>query len=264
MNKIVLGILAGVGGLTLGAAVGHLATKKYLLDQFESLIDNEIELTKAHLEEVYGAKYAELAAAFQEETQEEVVPTPLETETEIYTPDGNFDVAKNLSVELNDDGTEKEPEEPEEDLIPDEAAEDSALREHIESLQYEEEAETAEEVVDEFFQNRDHTQPYVISIEEYMTTEDDFAKVSLSFYEGDETLCDENERVITDVSRVGHDNLHRFGDHSDNKDIVYIRNSVHGVDYEVLREPGKYAVRVLGMPEPRAKKSPGKMRDDED
>jgi hypothetical protein len=74
----------------------------------------------------------------------------------------------------------------------------------------------------------------------------------------DDTLSDENEEIISDVSYViGYDALSSFGDGSDDPDIVYVRNEKLQTDYEVTRLNKSYSETVLGViPEkkPRARR----------
>lgn len=112
---------------------------------------------------------------------------------------------------------------------------------------------------------RDPNAPYVISVAEFEDDENEFSKVTITYFEGDDTLCDDRESIIPDIERtVGRKSLSHFGVDSDDKDIVYVRNEAHRTDYEVAREEGSYAKIVLGVRDfrdtvPKIRK----MRDDE-
>lgn len=96
--------------------------------------------------------------------------------------------------------------------------------------------------------NRRNGVPYVVSQIEYDTNEDDNEQVILTWYEEDQTLVDEDENPIDDVEAVvGLDNLKRFGHGSGDSKVVYIRNEMRGMDYEVLHSSASYAEKVLGI-----------------
>lgn len=96
----------------------------------------------------------------------------------------------------------------------------------------------------------DPSKPFIISFEEYL--ENTAEKHTLTYYEGDDTLCDQGENVIPDEDiegLIGPDALIKFGTRSDDPHIVYVRNMKNGVDYEVVRNLGSYKLLVAGMRE---------------
>ena len=95
---------------------------------------------------------------------------------------------------------------------------------------------------------KSNKEPYVISIEEFSEERENFDKVTVYYYQEDDTLCDDNEEVITDVLRfIGSDALTCFGDESDDENVVYIRNEPMEIDYEVIRLTKSYSETVLGF-----------------
>lgn len=89
--------------------------------------------------------------------------------------------------------------------------------------------------------------PYIISVEEYSEGNNHYDKLTISFYEDDEVLADENDEVITDGDYiVGLDSLQRFGEESGDPEIVYVRNDKLQIDYEIVRLSKSYAETVLG------------------
>ncbi len=104
------------------------------------------------------------------------------------------------------------------------------------------------------------SEPYVLSIEEYME-EEAHEKITLTYFDEDETLINEREEIITDVIRVlGPDALTNFGVGSDDDNIVYVRDDRNSLDFEVILDPRSYMEVVLG--ERPEKKGPKKMRED--
>ena len=80
--------------------------------------------------------------------------------------------------------------------------------------------------------------PYIISPDEY--EDGDYDKETLDYYEGDGVLVDRFGDVIEDVEEtVGLDFASHFGEYE--QDTVYVRNDVSEVDYEILRDFGKYS-----------------------
>lgn len=82
--------------------------------------------------------------------------------------------------------------------------------------------------------------PFVISNELYAWDDeegDEYAKITLTWYPNQQVLLDEDSEPIEDVeSYVGFQNLNRFGDESDNADVVFVRNRRLETDFEVVRE----------------------------
>jgi hypothetical protein len=94
--------------------------------------------------------------------------------------------------------------------------------------------------------------PYVIGVDEYMNTEVGYDQVSLTYYEGDDVVVDITDTIVT-INRVeetiGRDNLTRFGELSEDDNVVYIRCEKFNMDFEVTRSMGKYSVEVQGESE---------------
>lgn len=141
----------------------------------------------------------------------------------------------------------------------------------LEGLEYidveEGETETVVEVVEEDEDDeeevvvRNPNEPYIISIKEFMQDRDEYDKVTVSYFEDDDVLCDEREEVIPNVeATVGSDALTKFGELSEDSKIVYVRNERIKTDFEVLRDPGSYSEIVLGFKEESGVR---KMRNDD-
>lgn len=92
--------------------------------------------------------------------------------------------------------------------------------------------------------------PYAISFEEFEENAEGYEQVTFTFYNLDETLSDENEKIIDNVEYVvGEDNLHRFGHGSQDANVVYVRNEKLSMDFEIVKALGSYKRDVLGMTE---------------
>jgi len=114
---------------------------------------------------------------------------------------------------------------------------------------------------------RDPDRPYIITVDEFMhdSGTDEADKISLLFFEEDETLCDERETVINNVEElVGLENLHHFGLGSRDRNALYVRNEKLDTYFEIIRDTRSYAEVVLGVKPQKDDKRALRMRDDDD
>lgn len=94
------------------------------------------------------------------------------------------------------------------------------------------------------------TKPYILSNEEYLENESGYDQASLTYYEGDNVLSDDQDIPVNDTeSLVGDDNLERFGHGSGDPKILYIRNDNTEMEYEIALSTGEYTREVLGLVE---------------
>lgn len=90
--------------------------------------------------------------------------------------------------------------------------------------------------------------PYVIHRDEFESTEMDFEKSTLTYFEGDDVLIDESSKIIDDIdSYVGLGNLERFGHGSGDPMIVFVCNEELEQKFEIVRSAGEYAKEVHGV-----------------
>lgn len=100
-------------------------------------------------------------------------------------------------------------------------------------------------------------QPYVIHVDERHETEYD--ESTLTYYAGDDVLCDEQDKVIDNRELiVGDGNLDKFGHGSNDPNVVYIRNDQLCVEVEVVKSDNSYAEEVHGLrhSDPRRQRRP--------
>ena len=84
--------------------------------------------------------------------------------------------------------------------------------------------------------------PFLISVAEYFDDFRENKKLSVTYFAGDNIVCYENDEIMLDPETdFGLINLSRFGIASDSEHIVYVRNPRTSVDYEIVRDEGKYA-----------------------
>jgi len=107
--------------------------------------------------------------------------------------------------------------------------------------------------------------PYVITVEEFMQDNEDFAKITVNYYEYDNTLASEDESIVQNhESFLGGDFQNYVGWKSGSDHTVYVRNENLSSDYEILVDPGSYEEEVLGiLPDEHPKKQMLQTRNNE-
>lgn len=95
--------------------------------------------------------------------------------------------------------------------------------------------------------NRSAGKPYVIHRDEQEEMQG-LSQSTFTYYEGDDVLCDERDRVIDARDEIlGVEFVDKFGHGSGDPNVVYIRNEELGVEIEVCRSPNAYAEEVHGF-----------------
>jgi len=93
--------------------------------------------------------------------------------------------------------------------------------------------------------NMSDPEPYVIAEEEFANGEEDYTKISLSYYPADGVVADDMDRVVEDIeSTIGGNNL--MGYDSDTT-VIYVRNNRLQADFEIAVEEGSYRETVMGI-----------------
>lgn len=88
----------------------------------------------------------------------------------------------------------------------------------------------------------------VISLEEYAQPDPGIDRVTLYYYEDDDTVCGEDEQVVgAPEELIGDVALDMFGEKSDDADVVYVRNNRIATDFEVIRLHKSYKKEILGQ-----------------
>lgn len=90
--------------------------------------------------------------------------------------------------------------------------------------------------------------PYVIAKEEFLADESGFQQSTLTWFDDDEVLIDEQEKPIDRPDDlVGSDNLTQFGYGSGDRNVVYIRNPHYEIDFEIILDRSSYKEKILGI-----------------
>jgi hypothetical protein len=93
-------------------------------------------------------------------------------------------------------------------------------------------------------ENRSPKAPYIIHRDEFFSNEMELEQSSITYYKGDDVLCDEKDVPIYSPEKVV--GRLEFGHGSQDPSIVYVRNEELGAEWEVILDQGFYAVEVLG------------------
>lgn len=142
-----------------------------------------------------------------------------------------------------------------------------ALKEHMESGGYVSDSPTPSEqqqvlsifdeeppeelvVLNQLLASRDHDLPYVITYDEFMEDEPKYDKITLTYWEGDNSLMADDETIIPDIIGTIGGALSYFGIGSNDSKTVYVRVERSEVDFEIIKDERKYSVVVHGIPDP--------------
>jgi hypothetical protein len=235
-QQIISHVLVGVASAGVGAGVAHILTKKH----FQQVANEEIASVKAAYSKVETV--VEPAAEHLKKLEEE--RAEVEKEIKDYTED------------IKDLGYQQVSSEDMVDNTP-EGAEPLKVGSRVGRYT------VTNDVIPAEIDAPNPGRAYVIREDQYHEDFDGYEKHSLVFYEEDDTLAMPDDRPVEDVDAMVGDGLTRFGDGSNDKDIVYVRNQVQRTDFEIVRNKNSYGVLVLGFDKADVEPKVRKMRDHE-
>jgi len=95
---------------------------------------------------------------------------------------------------------------------------------------------------------RNRKRPYLLRADEYFESDNNFDQITLTYYQGDDSLADEADQLVEDVDAVvGKANLDCFGQISGDPNVVYVRNEKLRADYEIILDHRTYKELVTGL-----------------
>ena len=218
-REVAIGIIAAAAGLGTGLGLGYILTKRHLEVKYAALCDQEV---------------AEAREFYRTRTSSPVVAKPTLDEVVTHLGYDKVSPSEELQNQVEEAKLEAEledrpanifdtPQPPKEELEP--------------------EWDWASEL-----KARTEAAPYIIHRDEFVQNEREYTQSTLTYFEGDDVICDERDSVIDDRDElIGFDLLDRFGHGSGNKDVLYIRNPVRELDMEIVRSSGSYAQDVHGF-----------------
>ena len=255
---------------TLGATAAHVLTKRYMTAKYETVIAEEVDAARLYFSKLYKkGDYAVPVRHSELDDQKPVESVKYEKLAEAYSRAEGVPIQK-AAVGARPTSKPEEGEDMEafeNRLIKEAKAEVEDVKERLGIFDEEDESEEEVITMNVFSDNsseadeRDPNRPFILSKREFEEGEEEYTQNTLTYYEGDDVLTDERDQPIHHLQKiVGNENL-RFGEKSDDPNVVYIRNNHLEVDFEVCRSPGTFAEEVLGYTEPSNKQRPRKFRE---
>jgi uncharacterized protein with HEPN domain len=212
----VIGVVAGVG-------VAYLVLSKRIEAKYEQLANEEIAGMRDH----YDRKLRALDNIEEKKTLDAVVK---EQKYAIEENEGDGRVAYH---KVEPDPETKHPE--------------ALVSGQNVFEQPQEEVPTPEWDYNKEIASRTNDTPFIIHRDEFMENRWEYGTTDLTYFEGDDTLSDDKDRVVAEQDIVGIENLGKFGHGSLDKDVVYICNPVLSMLFEVTHSDGTYAQEVHGF-----------------
>lgn len=223
-TKIVIGITAVVS-LAAGAAGGYFIAKRNFEEQLGFFADELDEMQAA-----FDDKLEELADAQRMIPSVNTFASPEEAWAAIHE---TAPIGKALAYETEAGLTV--------------VVEDPYAVDTIKNIFAGGEDELDEEAVEAEIAARTDEAPYILTADEFLHNESEYEQITLTYFEGDRVLVDDQEQPAPDKGLVGEGNLKRFGHLSKDRNVLYVRNPVLKLEFEILRSEGTYKKEVLGI-----------------
>ena len=216
-------IFYALAGAAVGAAASYLISNKLVSDRYEKEIE---EFKKGNFEHVkrLEAKVKELGDYI-----------------ETYETAGiSYEVVKAVA-ENNKKAVDQKNEK-----IEEENRSFKRLKNYAEMSKKIEKGEEPATMVENFTRSNkpENEEPYLISVDQFSDDNDDYRKVSCTYYTEDEVICETSHNEKIDPKHVGADNLAMLSNST--IDIMYVRNDYLEIDYEIDKYEGSYSYEVLG------------------
>lgn len=219
---------SAVGGFIVGVGVGLLIARRNLTKHFTE-IAADIEADTAEIERLTEELYT-----VTDEIPDDVTIVPVEDE---HKYDGRDEAAITLNGESIDI-----PDSAEDDLG--EIVNEVAVKPTLAQV-FSDSGDTEWDYELEF-NARDGEPIYILHRDEFFAEETGWSQTTLTWYDGDDVLCDERNEPVRKHEEVIGENI-RFGHGSGDPNVVYIRNENIQAEYEVILDPGSYSIEVLGL-----------------
>lgn len=233
MNKPLSYILVSGLSFAVGATLGYFGFKKYTEEKLQKMAEDAVN--------------RELEAIQARETKEEPKPEPpskekcIIPEEEIpqqkYTPYEELCIKAALIEGSTNPFCEKEVD-PAELEHPTEDDPDDIDDSHDENGEYiYDESDEAQLAMEQYADIPATVIPY----EEFITLPPYFENVTYLYFEGDDTLVEEeNDQLVEQVDILVGDALTRFGEGSPSEEAVYVMNGKCGLAIEIIRVHDRY------------------------
>lgn len=236
---VIVGV--AVASAAVGAGIAVLASRKYFKTKYERIANEEIAEARIHFKRLYDKPdLSDLVRPENEEADEE---PDIEAQAE-------GQMVREAAKILNEQGYT--PYNKPEDVQPQSKVEEVEVKASIKKNIFDSTEPSSDDDydLDDEYEKRDLGEPWILEKENFFENANEYKQVQLTYFEGDDVLCDEADAPIRDYERViGADNL-KFGRGSQDKKVVYIRNDKLKADFEVVKNERKYTQEVLGFEDP--------------
>ena len=221
-----------------GVGTGVLATKTFFKVRYEEILNLEI---------------ASVKTVYNEKMKENLAKT-LETEPVAVSDDG-ASVVKTVLTSLGYTSVS--------DILKQSVSENEYRNVFDTYENSEENDEDPDEVDEDEIDPDDIREPIeIVDFTSYDMDYPNYDKLVITYYEADDTLADERGEIMDDISNtVGLDSLTKFGEKSNFRNTVHVRNHNLSADYEISRVPGAYSEEILGVPRMRLAPRKYKLRE---
>jgi gas vesicle protein len=220
------GTILLVGGIVIGASVGYFVAKRRLEAKYAQMAEDEIDTIR----DLYFEKTKKLEK-FQAEKPalEEVVSK--------YTSEEQTVIDEVAEAE-------------QEELEAEEETEPEIVRKNIFHTPSPFEFPGWDWDTERELRDETHGQvPYVLHRDEYFHNDKAWDQMSLTYFEGDDTLVDDQDTPVDDQdAMVGLGNLTKFGHGSGDPNTVYVRNEELQLEMEIVHSDDKFSEQRRGIP----------------
>lgn len=225
------GVIVGAStiSMAIGFIVGYFVAKNLLEKKFTEIATKEIDEAREYFQHRVDHEVSE---RIDDET-ERLVPGEAVEALRIYSGGNKPDLSELVFERAKPYG--------------DNVIEDTIEDEEIMQTLFDKIHQTTDEEREAENRNRTEEAPYILDKDEFLGNESDYTQATLTYFEGDGVLTDERDDLIEDIgATVGSYNL-RFGHRSDDPNVVYVRNDVLGIEFEILRSSESFAEVVAGF-----------------
>ena len=87
------------------------------------------------------------------------------------------------------------------------------------------------------------TSPYIITEDEFLEGNNDYDKISLTYFMMDDTLADDSETLVDIEETISTDIFNQMADSDDDRDW-YVRNNELQTDFEIMKVEGSFSDRM--------------------
>lgn len=236
MNSIIKGALIFLGGAAIGGGTAYIFTKNILEEQNEKVISDRVQdaLTKYKSYEL-----SKLNNEIKEEIKDKILNDDIKDKFDPIKEQWKENIKRYVPVDIPVEEPKEAPDD-EEPVFERHNAFDEPIDIPEDEVSEEEEVTKGE-----------NKTPYLISPKEYQYDYvDEYEKESLIFFK-DNVLTDQDFAEISakDAEKLlgGAKLFTAFGSKGAKKNVVYIRNELLHIDYEIVHSPRKYTQEVLHM-----------------